>query len=285
MRIDHPDLRRAGFTLAEALVAITISTLVVIMASNVFLVQNDFYSFLVQRSRVQDNARTFLDVVGEEVQAVPAEGLVRAEATEIVYRTPQTMGAVCAVIGPDAYIHWSNPEAIDPGLATGIAALDAPSDEWVYGSSAVPLSEVGVPAASVCANAGADTTGAVPAFSRVANLGALTGLVHQVGDVVMIYEEVQLLIDTSALEPALLALYRGPNGGALTEYATGVGTAARFQYWTPGGGGQWRDQLGAGDLDRAEKIRIVASAFQPAETGGGTDAEYSLVVDMGLRNR
>jgi hypothetical protein len=285
MKTGCSDPHRGGFTLAEAILAITISALVVIMASNVFLVQNDFYSFLLQRSKVQDNARTFLEVVGEEVQAVHADGLIRAESTEIIYRTPQSMGAICAVVGPDAYIHWSNPGSIDLSLATGIAALDAPSDEWVYGSATVSLSDVGIGAASVCAGAGADTTGAVPAFSRVANLGAITGLSHGVGDVVMIFEEIQLLIDTSVLDPSLLALYRGPNGGVLTEYATGVAPDARFQYWTPQGQGMWRNRLGTGLLDRTEKIRVVASTFQRAETGGGTDAEYSLVVDLDLRNR
>lgn len=281
----RPDPGRAGFTLAEALIAITISTLVVIMASNVFLVQNDFYSFLLQRTRVQDDARTFLDVVGAEVQAVDDQGLIRAEADEMIYRTPQSMGAICAMVGTDAYIHWSSPTTIDPSTAAGFGALDRPSAEWVYGAATVTLADVGVTSAAVCANAGADTTGAVAAFSRVANLSSVTGLAHAAGDVVMAYEEVHLLIDTSTLDPTLLALYRGPNGGELTEYATGLAGTAQFQYWTPQGQGMWRDRLGVGLMDRAEKVRVIASTFQPAESGIGTDAQYSLTVDLELRNR
>lgn len=278
---------RSGFTLAEALIAITISTFVVIMAANVFLVQNDFYSFLLQRTRVQENARAVLEVVGSEIQAVTVGGLVEAESDGMIYRTPQTMAAVCAVAGSDAFVHFSRVETLEPSKADGIGALDRANDEWVFGSTNVAgaVQDVGQTSALPCALAGADTVGMSGSFARLPNLIGTTGLAPQVGDVLMVYEEVELLIDTSTLDPNLLALYRGPAGGALTEYATGLADSARFQYWTPMGQGMWRNRLGTGLLDRAERIRIVAATHQPAESGAGSDADFSLRLDLPLKNR
>lgn len=278
---------RAGFTLVEALVAITISTFVVIMAANVFLVQNDFYSFLLQRTRVQENARAILEVVGSEVQAVTVGGLVEAESDGMIFRTPQTMAAVCAIVGSDAFVHFSRVESLDPPSADGIGALDRVNDEWVFGTGNVAgsIQDRGAASAGTCALAGADTAGVAGSFARIPNLAGFTGLAHQVGDVLMVYEEVELLIDQSTLDPNLVALYRGPAGGALTEYATGLADSARFQYWTPMGQGMWRNRLGTGLLDRAERIRIIAATHQPAESGVGHDADFSLTVDLPLKNR
>lgn len=271
----------------EALVALTISTAVVLLASNLFFVQSDFYSFLLQRSRVQDNARAVLEVVGAEVQGVTLGGLVEAESDGMIVRIPQSMAAVCAEAGSDVYVHLSAPEALELSVADGVGGLDRINGVWEYGDGNVSgaVADVGAASAAVCATAGADTTGASGAFARIVSPSSFTGLAHTRGDVLMIYEEVEFLIDTSTLDPALLALYRGPAGGTLTEYATGLSADARFQYWTPMGQGRWRNRLGVGLLDRAERIRIVASTFQPAESGVGTDADFSVTVDLPLRNR
>lgn len=280
-------VRQAGFTLVEALVALLISTGVVILASNLFLVQSDFYSFLLQRSRVQDNARAVLEVVGGEVQGVTLNGLVEAGEREMTIRVPQTMAAVCAESGSDVHVHFSTPGSLEPSAAEGLGGLDRLNGTWSYGSGNVggAITDVGPASAAACALAGADTLGATGAFARIVSPSSFTGLVHTVGDVLMVYEEVEFVIDTSTLDPNLLALYRGPAGGTLTEYATGLSADARFQYWTPGGAGTWRDDLGASLLDQAQRVRIVASTHQPAQSGSGTDAGFSVTLDLPLRNR
>jgi len=280
-------VNRAGFTLIEALVALIISTAVVILASNVFLVQSDFYSFLLQRSRVQDNARAVVQVVGSEVQGVTLNGLVEAGSDRMTLRVPLSMAAVCAEAGSDVYVHLSAPPPLDLSAADGIGGLDRLNGVWEYGSGNVSgaVTDAGATSAAVCATAGADTLGATGSFARIASPSAFTGLAHTAGDVLMIYEEVEFLIDTSTLDPNLLALYRGPAGGTLTEYATGLAPDARFQYWTPGGAGTWKDNLGSGELDLAERVRVVASASQPATSGGGTDTNFTVTVDLPLKNR
>jgi len=75
--------------------------------ASVFLVQNDFYGFLLQRSRAQENARGFLEVVEREVGSLVGGALVSTDSTRMVLRTPQTLGAVCRILGTDHYVHFA----------------------------------------------------------------------------------------------------------------------------------------------------------------------------------
>ena len=84
---------RAGFTLVEAIVALTISSLIVVLVSTVFLVQNRYYALQLQRSRAHDNARTATDLVSADLRSVMRGGFVLAERKRMVVRTP--MGGRC----------------------------------------------------------------------------------------------------------------------------------------------------------------------------------------------
>lgn len=286
VRVAGPARRRsvAGFSLVEAVIAVSVSSLVVILAASVFLIQNDYYGFLLQRARVQDSARAFLDVVEREVGSVVGGGLVEAEGDRMVVRVPQSLGAVCAVTGVNAHIHWASWPTVDPTAATGFAVRDSVG-AWSFHATPVnsALTARGPGAASQCARAGADTTrGGTLSFVAARGLNTLTGRRVSPGDVVMIYEEVELSVGPSLLDPVLMALYRGPVGGTPTEYATGVGAGAGFQYRVDG---SWRNQVGSTLLARVDAVRIRAETFQPSESGIGTDARFLLSVDIPLRNR
>ncbi len=141
----------------------------------------------------------------------------------------------------------------------------------------------GPASANLCAQAGADTTGGgAQSFTKLRRLGPLLGGPPEPGDILMAYEEVEVLIDQSVLDPNLLALFRGPVGGPLTEYATGVALSARFEYRR---GAVWDDRVTPGQLDQVDAVRIVAAAHQPSESGVGTAADFELTVDLPLRNR
>lgn len=275
--------RRAGFSLIEAVVAITISTAVVFMAASVFLVQNDFYGFLLDRSRTQENARGFLEVVERDVGSLVGAALVAADSTRIALRTPQTLGAVCRIVGSDHYVHLASVDALVPATAMGFGARSA-AGTWSFGTGSVAgaLQGQGPTSAAMCAAAGADTVGASQEFFRVPSLSGLTGVAHTEGDVIMVYDLVELWIDASTLDPALLALYRGVAGEASTEYTTGVAAGGVFEYQV---GGTWRGRVTGTDLDLVDAIRIRAGTFQPGESGIGSDADFTLQLDLPLRNR
>lgn len=279
-----PLSRRMGFSLVEALVAITISTLVVFMAANVFLVQNDYYGFLIQRARVQENARAFLDVVEREVGSIVGGGLLVAEPRRMVIRVPQSLAAVCALSGSNTHVHWSAFSSIDEETATGYALRDG-SGTWVFRPSEVKgsINYRGHAAAVLCERNGADTTaGGSNSYTIVHGLGARIGKVPAHGDIIMVYEEVELGVAPSLLNPNLMALFRGPVGRTATEYTTGVGAGARFRYRL---NGIWRDQVGSKLLPEVDAIRIEAETYQPPESGIGSDARFVLAVEIPLKNR
>ena len=267
----------------EAIVAMTVSTLVVFMAAGVFFVQNDFYSFLLQESRVHDNARSFLLVVKREVGSLVGSALVSADSTRMVVRTPQTMGGVCGFQGSEAFVRWASTATLDPAAATGIGVQDS-LRVWHFrsGNVAAAVAAPSAVAAAACAAAGADTVGTAESFSQITGLASFAPGPPAIGDVLMVYEEVEFAIAPSVLDPVLLALYRGPVGGELTEYTTGVASGARFLYRV---NGTWQSRVGIGSVDAVDAIRIVASAYQPAESGTGTPADFSLTLDLPLRNR
>ena len=87
--------RRAGFTLLEAMIALTLSSVIVALVSSVFLTQNNYYRSVVQRTRVQDNLRVVMDLIASEVRGVAGGGVTVAESRRFVVRLPIAMGGVC----------------------------------------------------------------------------------------------------------------------------------------------------------------------------------------------
>jgi hypothetical protein len=246
-------------------------------------VQNDFYGFLLQRSRAQENARGFLEVVEREVGSLVGGALVSTDSTRMVLRTPQTLGAVCRILGTDHYVHFASVDALVPADADGFGVRDATGD-WSFGAATVSgaLQDQGNTSAGVCAATGADTVGASAQFFRIPSLNSHTGVTHAEGDVIMVYEEVELSIAASTIDPVLLALYRGPAMGTPTEYTTGVAPSAKFEYRLAG---TWYNRVTGVNLDLVDAIRITAASHQPAESGGGSDADFSLELILPLRNR
>ncbi|MDP2955511.1 MAG: prepilin-type N-terminal cleavage/methylation domain-containing protein [Longimicrobiales bacterium] len=110
--------RRGGFTLVEAIVALTLSSVLVVLVSSVFLVQNRYFALQMERTAAQDNARMVTDMVASEIRSVTRGGVALAENKRLVVRSPMVMGVVCASsAGPTTTVH------LDGGDA-GVTAAD-----------------------------------------------------------------------------------------------------------------------------------------------------------------
>ena len=66
------------------MVALTLSSVIVALVSSVFLTQNNFYRFVIQRTRVQDNLRVVTDLIASEVRGVAGGGVTTAESRRFV---------------------------------------------------------------------------------------------------------------------------------------------------------------------------------------------------------
>ena len=96
---------RRGFTLLEMLIASTLTTLIVILVSSVFLVQNRFYRDIQRRTAVHEAVRSVTEMLSGEVREIPKNGFVSAQYDRLIYRTPVAIGGVCDLSGGDIYIH------------------------------------------------------------------------------------------------------------------------------------------------------------------------------------
>ena len=255
------------------MIALTISSLLVGLVTSVFLAQNSFYASVAEQSEVQDNLRSITQLIASEARGVAPGGVIVADSTRFAFRVPMRVGARCA--GGDR-VHIPQFTQMNTADMSGYAIHDA-SGDWDFRSStwAALFDGPDATAAGRCADNGADTTGVVPDFVKLDIPDPMT-----LGDVVMIFREVELSIATSTLDPTTLGLYRGKYGSPLVEFASGMNAVTHFQYrlGTP----TYQTSVLPASLPLVDGVRIiVVSESKRTATGGYT---YGWSVDIPLKN-
>ena len=277
--------RRGGFTLVEALVALTISGALVLMVGALFLVQNEFYSWLLLRTQVQENARTITEMVETEIRSVPKGGIVLADSQRVVIRSPMVSAAICGLVagGVDVWVHIpGGTPAIDQPEVASLGVLDSSTGVWSFWDTAWSnLNSTGTGASAACATNGADTTGASSEYRRL-NYYSITMGLGQIGNVMMLGRKIEFRIAPSTLNPGTTALYRGNYGSTLTELATGLASNAKFQYRR--GSTTHYNSLTGSNLALIDGIRIVAQSTGKGESGARTQYAFGWTVDIPLPN-
>lgn len=274
----------AGFSLVETIIALVLSSVVIVLVSTTFLVQNQYYSSQTLRAAAHDNARTATERMAGEVRSVMRGGLATAGARTLVVRSPMLLAVVCNRSVANVDVHNEGGEmAIDTDEVAGVGWLDTSTGNWDYRTATWSYVDGsgGTPAAS-CASNGADTTGAASSFHRLGNFDLLYGATPDQGDVVMLYRETTFKIQSSVLEPVTLGLFRGSYGQPLVELATGMDASAKFQYRT--GGTTYADTITAANLADIDAVRIVADARKRSESGGQEDITFGWSVNVPLPN-
>ena len=262
------------------MLALTLSSVIVALVSSVFLTQNNFYRFVIQRTHVQDNLRVVTDLIGSEVQGVAGGGVTTAESRRFVVRLPIAMGGVCHNEASHGRVYMPGLSGIDGNEVAGYARQDA-GGNWTY--TADTWSNLLVSSGSNDANEcltrnGADTVGAIADFGRLLISGGTT-----LGEVIMIYREVEFKIDRSNLDPKTLAVYRFVTGDQLREFATGITPDAKFQYRLPSS--TYQNSITGASLANIENIRVTASAIATDSIGSIESYSYEWTVGIPLRNR
>jgi len=271
--------RKAGFTLLEAIVALALSSVIVTLVSSVFLTQNNFYRFVVQRTRVQDNLRVVTDLIASEIRGVAGGGVTTAESRNFVVHLPIAMGGVCHGQGQHGRVYMPGLSGIDGDEVAGYARQDA-SGDWTYTSdtwSNLLVSSGSNDADQCLTRNGADTVGAIADFGRFSIPGGTT-----LGEVIMIYRDVEFKIDESELRPQTLAVYRRVTGDSLREFATGITPDTKFQYRLSGAA--YQNSITGASRDSIANIRVIASAIATDSIGGIQSYSYEWTVGIPLRN-
>jgi prepilin-type N-terminal cleavage/methylation domain-containing protein len=273
-----------GFTLLEALVAMTLSSVVVMLVTSVFVVQNRFYSHIVNRGTLHESVRTAAALVASDLRGLASGGVVAAEPDSLVIRAPLAMGVVCGVDERKAYVFLPFGGAGFRADEVSGYGLRDPDGSWSY--TAAAWSSVhrasGSGPAGVCAGAGAEVEGAWEDFHRLDDLAPSGAL--KVGVMVMVFQERVLKIGVSALKPSSKAIYRGRPGGTLAEVATGLSEESGFWYETPSQQGLQRWVRGRTNLERVDKIQFVAAGTAPSSRLGGDPSTFQLTVTLPPKN-
>lgn len=265
--------------------ALTISSVVVVLVCTVFLVQNRYYAVQTERSGVQEVARAVTELVAGEVRPAVRGAVTVAEPDSMVIRSPLVMGAVCALSGTDAFVQLEGGEdALSTGEVAGVAVLDPATDRWLhYPQSWGGLDGGSTGAASACAGNGADTLGATHEFHRLAGLGTLHGSLPPAGTLVMLYRETTFAFRDSEMEPGARGFFRAVSGAPLTEYATGLDSTAGFLYRTLNSAAL-QSSVPPGSVDEVWAVRVLAEARRRVPAGGVDDVTFGWAVNIPMGN-
>lgn len=276
--------RDRGFSLVEATIAMTISTVLVLAVGSVFIAQSRFYERLNGGATIQDAARTAAQEIQNAVSGMVPGGLLEADSLTFSIRRPQTLAVVCAMQGANAHsLLTAGIDAVDDDVADGMGKLNTATGAWTFaaGSTSSVTGPTGGTPAARCFTNGTDTVGARNDFMRLNGLAGWFGAVTPVvGDVYMFYEEVEYAFAPSTLTGSVWGLFRGEKDGTLAEFVSSMDSLAYFEYRVAG---SWRTSVTSGSLASVDAIR-VHSAARARASAAGEDATFEVVVDVPFRN-
>ena len=278
---------RAGFSLVEALVAVLLSSLVVVMVAGILLAQNRSYAAQLGVTDAHHNARAVTELLSSELRLVMEDGVLLAEDDEITVRTPLVVAAVCWTDGVVVGVHTEGGEAAiesHEAEVAGFAVMDVVGGWDYYDVDWATIDDgrsSSVIAGSCYAN-GADTVGARADFHSLKSLDSYHPTVPGVGEVILLFGKTTYKFQTSILDPTTVGLFREVSGGTLVEFATGMDSTAQFQYRT--GTSSYDDNVPGSSLGDVDVVRIVSEAKEPAPHGMEGVIRYGWYVNVAMRN-
>jgi prepilin-type N-terminal cleavage/methylation domain-containing protein len=275
---------RAGFSLVETMIALVLSSIIMILVSTTFLVQSQYYSSQTLRAAAHDNARTVTERMAREIRSVMEDGFLSAGPTSLTIRSPMLLAVVCDRVLNDISVHNEGGEAgIDTDEVAGVGWLNPSTGVWTYRTSTWSyIDQTGGSPATDCAGNGADTNGATGEFHRLRRFNLLYGSTPDAGEIIMLYRQTTFSIEASALEPGMLGLFRASYGQSAIELATGMDATAQFQYRT--GGTTYANSVASSDLDDIDAVRLVAEARKRSQSAGQDDVTFGWSVNIALSN-
>jgi prepilin-type N-terminal cleavage/methylation domain-containing protein len=269
---------RAGFSLVEALIALSLSGILVTLVSTVFVAQNAFYRDISRRSNLQENLRGTAELVAADVRALTESSILVAEGARLVARMPLVIGIVCGGTSSTRHVYLPLDGApVTQGVKSGVGVLST-AGQWLHFEHAWSSLYGGSGEAatvSACASIGADTTGAASDFVRLQVPSEAADHMAPRATA-MLFANTELAFGTSSLDPERRGLFRGIYGSGLTEFATGFSTGSRFEYRVDDA---YLPAVSGSDLVRIDAVRIVVEA-----SGDGAEEFFGWTVDVPLRN-
>jgi prepilin-type N-terminal cleavage/methylation domain-containing protein len=199
---------RPGFTMAEVIVALTLTAVIGMALTGMFITQSRFFANQEQSGTARSVSRGAMNLIISELRMIELDsGLVSANTSRITVRTPYAIGAYCGVQGSEPVFSLLPADTMmlrDAGH-TGYAYRTASTGRYTYVTST--RLETSSSTQAVC------TTAGVRQFSNGRVLRMMTPPAAAdpplvVGTPAMVYQLISYEFKASVDVPGTIALWR-----------------------------------------------------------------------------
>lgn len=269
-----------GFTLVEALIALTLSGVVATALVSLLLAQSRFYQRTDDQMAAEQAAQATFDLVSSEIRMAGATDLIEAESDSLTFRFDLLQALVCEVTGSDEIALHVFERTASAGLTSsfvGIAVSDPYETGFEYEDSWNPTpSASGSGPRADCVAAGGSGAWPDSDYLRISGWGSrFSGGVPQRGALVRAYGKVTYAFAASSFFATRWALWRGTQ-----ELVGPFEAGAAFSYVMDDGNVQ--SSVSPADFDDVVAVRLAATAV-----GAGAnryEVERPIVFDVPFRN-
>lgn len=279
-RADRCARDNRGFTLVEALIALTISGIIATALISLLLAQSRFYQRTDDQMAAEQAAQATFDLVSAEIRMASAGDLMEAEADSVTSRFDLLQAIVCDATGSDEVAMHVFERTTNAGLTSsfvGMAVSDPFETAFEYEDSWNPTpSATGSGPRADCVAAGGSGAGPDSDYVRISGwTSRFTGGVPQRGALIRAYGKVTYKFEASSFFPDRWALWRGTQ-----ELVGPFEAGATFSYVMNDASVQ--SSVSPSDFGDVAAVRLTANAV-----GEGTNryaVERPIEFDVPFRN-
>ena len=240
MRHRSPSRRaRAGFSLAELLVAVVLLGIVGGALTRLVVDQMRFFDNVQVSRGTRAAARNSMNVMLSELRMVQALGGVTAVGVDnksITVNVPYRFGTICGSAAGLTTVSMLPMDSASASLASyaGYGWRDSATTTWTMVASGGVLPTLVGTTAAICTAASINTLSINGRSGQIYTIPSAFAAGTKVGWAVMFYQSVKYSFEASTLYPGKLGLYRTVNGGTPEELMAPYGSTARFNYFADG---------------------------------------------------
>ncbi|MGD8495316.1 MAG: type II secretion system protein [Gemmatimonadales bacterium] len=246
-----------GFTLVEALVALTISGIIATALVSLLTAQTRFYNRTDDQMWAEQTAQATFDLFSAEVRGAGAGDLLAAEADSVTFRFDVLRAVVCDAPSSDeatVYVYERTTNANLTGSFVGIAASGPYEETFEYADDWNPTPAAsGAGPKATCLLAGAPATGASSDYLTLDGWSSnFPSDAPDVGGLVRGYGKVTYKLAASTFFESRTALWRGTQ-----EIVGPFENDAAFSYVMEDGSVE--SSVSSSDFDEVVAVRMTAT--------------------------
>lgn len=274
---------RAGFSLAELLIALLLTAIVGGAVTGVFVTQTRFFAQQEKEGQARAVSRSALNILLSELRMIEHDnGVMAASPSVLQLRVPYAMGIVCApVSSPPSVVAWIFP-------ADSFAYANAEFEGYAFREHSgvyryhTPGYDPSPGGTTECTAARVETG----APGMAITLQTLPAITPSAGAPIFLYQEITYSFAPSALVPGRRALWRQVANNQPEELVAPFDTTARFRYfWGTERGPAQDSPPNPASLSLIHGVELVLDGLSERPDPDGTHRNVPLRTAVYFKNR